>query len=282
MMAVYARHLKMLLAGQSIPLTKFSAKLRGRIKTLLEAGVLEQKRVGAGQSISVISYRGLEKYCQKQYPSGLDAAIAGVSTRAEAVAVYRDAKRVQGTDREALLIRVFSEREDLLKLNDISLPAKAWCDQAGIAGLQLRDGDKLEISGRIALVENIDVFWAFEKLGVSVDIVYYTGGRFSGRFLSCLVPNEHISLLHCGDYDPVGLDEYLRIKKKFGAAEFYIPANIAELFKYSKKDLIQDNQAILARLRLSLDEAVKRIVRLIDQHNGGVEQEILLLKNLSH
>ena len=87
------------------------------------------------------------------------------------------------------------------------------------------------------------------------------------------------SILHCGDYDPVGLDDYLRVKTACpGRTTLYLPANLEDLLvRYGKKELLQSSTAVLARLRKIEDQEVRQIVRLLDQHGVGLEQEALLL-----
>jgi len=110
----------------------------------------------------------------------------------------------------------------------------------------------------------------------------YAGGRLSGRILNWLGSQSmaRAQIIHCGDYDPVGLDEYLRLK---GAcperAELFLPANLEVLLsRYGKRELLQgSNGAVLARLRKTEDHEVRRLVRLLDRYGVGLEQEILLL-----
>ena len=276
-MPVFAQQLKKLLNGENLPITGISNKNIKRLRTLIETGVVSSKRINAGRSLKAIHLSELQMFADKEYPSGLDAAIAGASNRAECVALFRNAKHKRiKNDRESLLVKAFSDKHDLLKINNFILPVTPWCEIAGIAGIQLKDNDILEITGRVALVENIEVFWFFEEMDVQVDMVYYTAGRFSGRFLNSLTPNKDLSIIHFGDYDPVGVDEYLKIKKKFKTTEFYIPDNIESLFKYGKTELLSKNKAILRRLRKEQDQTAVELVGYMDKYNKGLEHEILL------
>jgi hypothetical protein len=87
------------------------------------------------------------------------------------------------------------------------------------------------------------------------------------------------SILHCGDYDPVGLDEYLRIKTACpDRTKLYLPANLEVLLsRYGKKELLQSSASVLDRLRKTEDHEVRRIIKLLDQYGVGLEQEALLL-----
>ena len=86
--------------------------------------------------------------------------------------------------------------------------------------------------------------------------------------------------MHCRDYDPVGLDEYLRIKAACpGRTELYLPSNLEDLLsRYGKKELLGSSAVVLARLRKSQDQEVRRTVTLMDRYGVGLEQEALLLR----
>jgi len=106
--------------------------------------------------------------------------------------------------------------------------------------------------------------------------------RSSGRILNWLSSSAmaQARIIHCGDYDPVGLDEYLRLKTACPErAGLYLPADLDDLFsRYGKGEiLLGSNGAILARLRKIEDQEVRRIVELMDRHGVGLEQEVLLL-----
>jgi hypothetical protein len=86
-------------------------------------------------------------------------------------------------------------------------------------------------------------------------------------------------VLHFGDYDPVGLDEYLRLREACpGRAELYLPQGLERLFaRYSKPGLLRGTEAVLRRLRDCGLPEVRRVVDLMDRHGAGLEQEALLL-----
>ena len=137
------------------------------------------------------------------------------------------------------------------------------------------------ITGALAVVENLEVFCHFEKLKTDAQLAIYAQGRLSGRILNWLSSPAmaQARIIHCGDYDPVGLDEYLRLKSACRErAALYLPANLEDLLsRYGKRDLLLGNNAsILARLRKTEDQEVRQIVKLIDRYGVGLEQEVLL------
>lgn len=107
------------------------------------------------------------------------------------------------------------------------MPVAHWTELAGVAALRL-DDEQWQFSGVLAIVENLEVFWNFEKLETEAQLALYAQGRLSGRVLDWLSSPAmaQTQILHCGDYDPVGLDEYLRIKAALPErTELYLPAN---------------------------------------------------------
>jgi hypothetical protein len=85
--------------------------------------------------------------------------------------------------------------------------------------------------------------------------------------------------MHFPDYDPVGMDEYLRIKRTCPKrADLYRPDNLERLFsRYGKAQLLEDSAAVLARLRENTDSDVRGVVELMDRFGVGLEQEALLI-----
>jgi len=86
-------------------------------------------------------------------------------------------------------------------------------------------------------------------------------------------------IVHFPDYDPVGMDEYLRFKQACPErTELFRPPSLKDLFpRYGKAQLLHDNKAILARLRKSHDSDVRYVVGLMDRFGVGLEQEVLLI-----
>jgi len=118
-------------------------------------------------------------------------------------------------------------------------------------------------------------------MGVPATVALYACGRLSDLALQWLGSPELSQCLftHCGDYDPVGLDEFLRLKKVVGdRVRLHIPANLCDLAgTYGRPELLRDSAAVLRRLRGSSDSSVRRVVQILDETGCGLEQEALLL-----
>jgi hypothetical protein len=166
------------------------------------------------------------------------------------------------------------------------LAARTWSLQAatgltGAACLLLEDGHFWTLTADIAIVENLECFLHFEKMGVDANVAVYSSGRLSDLALRWLgSPGlSQCRFVHCGDYDPVGLDEFLKLKAVVGdRAKLHIPENLKGLIAtYGRPELIRDSAAVFRRLRGTADADVREIVALLDEMGCGLEQEALLL-----
>lgn len=275
-----AKHLRTLLQGKRVAAGKISTRNRKKLQPLLATDVLEEVRIGGGRSVMLCDRAALLAYVKKYYPSGLEkkTELKG-SPRSNAIAQLRDAKKASVTDAEILSLRAGGS-VDILSLDGKLLPLVEWCNLAGVAAVRLDKASQWAGSGVIAIVENLEVFIHFEKLGFEADLIVYAAGRLSERVLRWLssLGMQSCQIVHFGDYDPVGVDEYLRLKKACpGRVEMYVPDDLeALLSQYGKPALLEDSKAILSRLRTEKDETARDLVLLMDRYNCGLEQEVLL------
>jgi len=275
----FARLIESLAEAGSAPRSRFSARALKDLASLFDPGVLQQVRRGGGFIVEVADRETLARFYRQRYPSqGLE--IEG-PPRAMATAQWRSAKRVGRTDREPVLLRAF--HPVACRRDGVSCDLAAATMQTGAACLILEQGRYWALeAATIAVVENLECFLHFERLGLPADAALYASGRLSGLALQWLASAELSTcrLLHCGDYDPVGLDEYLRLKARVGdRARLHVPGNLRALVaKYGRPDLLRDSPQVLQRLRDSGDPAVRQVVRILDETGCGLEQEVLLIR----
>ena len=67
-----ARHLAILSDSSSLPASSVSKPERQRLRTLFDAGVIEEVRSGAGRRLIVANQTALRAFIQSLYPSGLE------------------------------------------------------------------------------------------------------------------------------------------------------------------------------------------------------------------
>lgn len=274
-----AQKLGLLRTEGSLASSRLTERDRSRLQSLFATGVLEVVRSGAGKTVVVHNRDAFDTFILRNYPSGLEGREEAATPRSKAVAELRDSKKARETGPLVVLLRGFENC--YLRSGTEVLPVADLTALAGVAALHL-GGKEWEYTGVLAIVENLEVFWNFEKLGTGAQMALYAGGRLSGRILGWLGSQSmaRARIIHCGDYDPVGLDEYLRLKDACPErAELFLPSDLeALLSRYGKSELLQgSNGAILARLRKTEDLEVRRLVTMLDRHGVGLEQEIFLL-----
>lgn len=274
-----AKHLAILSDKSSLPSSSMSKADRRRIQSLFDAGVLAEEKSGAGRRLIVRNQQALQAFVLTMYPSGLEGFKGDLPARSKAVADRRDSKKTIGKNPVTVLVRGFNGCT--FEKNGAHLPVAEWTRSAGVAALCLESMRGWKCKGTIGTVENLETFWNIDKLAPFVDLAVYAEGRIGADVLKWLTSIEMIEtqILHFPDYDPVGMDEYLRIKNACSErASLYRPEDLEKLFNlYGKAQLLRDSSAVLARLRKSDDSDVRYVVDLMDRCGVGLEQEALLI-----
>ena len=273
----FARLLQRLAQEGRAPRSQFSARSLRDLQSLFDSGALSQARSGGGLVVEVRDAVTLTAFYRKRYPS--DGKVIVGPPRARAVGMLRNAKRVGRTSMEPVLVRAMGPA--VCVRDGVPCDLRAVTVQTGAACLLLEEGRFWTLTTDIAIVENLECFLHFEKMGVSADVALYASGRLSELALKWLCSPElsQCRFIHCGDYDPVGLDEFLRLKTVVGnRAKLHIPANLRDLVEeYGRPELLRDSTAVLMRLRAATDPDVVSVVRMLDETGCGLEQEVLLL-----
>lgn len=275
--------LRLLLERGDVPASAVGRGNLAALRSLFEAGILERARVGAGRIIRVRQRAAVEALARGLYPLGLEpvAPTDATTPRAHAIATTRNAKRSWRAAAEPVLLRAFHPVA-LRGPEGRSLDVFGLTTLAGVAALTLTETPAWVLAGRLAVVENLELFYGVERVIPDVDLALYAGGRLSGRVLAWLGGEamHAAQVLHVGDFDPVGMSEFLRLKAACGPrATLHVPANLAILIRrYGKPTLLGGrNSAVLRTLRASGDPAVAAVVALMDETGCGLEQEALLI-----
>jgi len=274
----FAHLLQRMMREGKLPRSQFSARSLKNLQSLLDAGTLITTRIGGGLAIEVKDPETLATFYRQRYPFS-DSIIAG-PPRSCAVGMLRNAKRVNRTDLEPVLLRAIGQI--VCMRNDIQLNLRALTLQAGAGCLILESGRFWSLATEVAVVENLECFLHFERMRIPAGVVLYAAGRLSDLALQWMGSPEmsQCRFIHCGDYDPVGLDEFLRLKAVVGErATLYVPADLPRLVgTYGRPELLQYSTAVLKRLRVSTDPEVLHVLKILEETGHGLEQEALLLE----
>lgn len=260
-----------------------SRELLTTLVPLLDSGVVTEAKSGAGRRLLVRNPQALRDFIQHHFPNA--PVPAGTSSRVTGVSRFRDTKSVASDLPEIVTLRAWED--GALRADGHSVAAAAATRAHGVFSFLLADPARFTLHGRCALVENPAVFTQFEHLRLPSGLALYGHGRASHRLLDWLASQTapDFQLLHLPDYDPVGLDELTRLQARLGSrVQLHLPENLADLFaRHSNRELLQkpSTQSLLAKLRLSRNPQVCAVLKLIEQHNAGLEQEALLIRQSS-
>ncbi|TWU02713.1 Wadjet anti-phage system protein JetD domain-containing protein [Stieleria varia] len=244
----------------------------------------ERGKSGRGRRLRISSVAAFDALVHDELPQGLNFSEDLVQDHASAVELRGDAKAFAGSIAEAVLLRTIKPGIVIQRTTSVtSVSISELSEIAGCAAISITDDSDWEFSGTITVIENADTFWRYELVLPGTDLAIYSAGRMSSRLLRWLAspPMQSCQILHWGDYDPVGIDEYIRLYDACGARVcLHVPDDINELIlKYGKRSLIQSNLNVLKRIcnRHEVPN-VLRMTELFDLHHRGLEQEILIGK----
>jgi len=274
------RTLARLLEEGSIPWSRVTSKQRDRLRSLMETNVLTVERSGSGKRLEVQSERVVRQFAENQYPEGLDrarTAADGSLHASEAVARLRDAKRGVAGE-EIVLFR--GEPSTTIIHDGTPVQIGDLTEAVGVSAVLLGPKTTIEIGETLAVVENREAFLQFEGLGTKARLACFGNGRLSSQMLEWLgfLASEEEEIIHCPDYDPVGLSDFQRLYDACGKqAHLFWPDGLESLIeKYGKTDLYEKNYGLLEGLGNSSHPAVQRLLPLLHRYGRGLEQEILL------
>lgn len=272
--------LETLLEHGSVPGARIGPRMQERLRSLFDCEVLGWQRSGAGRRLILRDPKALERFALAHYPSGLGGLDAlGIPPVAAAVANFRDAHRGKG-EREVVNLRGFRHahiESDSGKRLDIA----ALTQLAGAAALVLGPEEAWHFDGTLALVENQEVFFHFERLGLNADVVLRYAGILSHRVLRWLASAvmSRCTILHLPDYDPVGLREHAKLAQSCPRpVKLHVPDNLDRLVeRFGNPKLLLASADIWPSVRASADPTIGKIARILDHYGRGLEQEALLL-----
>lgn len=260
-------------------------------KTTVEAletcGAVRWSSAGRGSRLFISDADAFDRFAQSRFPLGLDYSLDEIDDRASAVAIAGNAKAAKAANCEGLFVRSTKPNMKVVSRDGrVVVPVSDLTATAGGAALLLDDAHEWMFAGSIAVVENAETFWRHDRVMPDIDLAVFSVGTMSSRrVLAWLASLEDCSIVHWGDYDPVGVAEYLRLAVACrGDVTYFMPPLVEQLLPtHGKASLIAEQVEVLDRLRQAQgDETVVRMLELFDKYNRGLEQEILLCEPFAH
>lgn len=251
------------------------------VSALETCGAVVRQRAGRGEILVIRDRGAFDLYLHSHFPLGVDE-VAEPQDRIDGVRLYGNAKTASRGRCEGVFMRSHKPDTAMVASDGHSLPVGKLTAVAGVAAATLDEVRRWRFVGTVAVIENTEPFWHYERELPDVDLAIYAAGRLSERVLAWLGSDDMAGacLVHWGDYDPVGCLEFLRLRERCGErAGMYLPTRIDELLPiYGKASLIDDQIQVLAVLRqLDLPNDVRSLLNLFDRHRRGLEQEALLV-----
>ena len=267
-----------LIKSGTLPLSACGNAFMRTLRPALEAGVVIDEKSRAGRRLIVRNPEALFLFYAGRYPNA--ELFEDAPSRVAGVAQFRDSKVFTNDAEEIVCVRGW--KNGTLCRDGVGIDVVRPTEEHGVFAFCLAANCSYSLHGFCALVENPVVFALIERLKLPIEFALLGRGRISTRLLDWLSATTHdFNLVHLPDYDPIGLNEFLRLRARLGGRiKLHVPDNIADLFaRFSKRTLLEgfNSQAVLRYLRDSTDPDLREVLALIDQHNAGLEQEALLL-----
>jgi len=260
------------------------------VESLQTCGAVELRpaRRGRGIVLCITGQQAFRRFIEARFPQGLDVNVDAIPDRAAAVAMLADAKAIRRGVGQGIFVRSTKADVEIQSADGgVSIPVSQLTAKAGGTGIQLSANKTWTFTGDVVVVENADAFWRHDVVLPGVDLVILTGGVMSDRLLQWLSSPAmaHAHFTHWGDYDPVGVCEYVRLAEACpGRVETYAPPEVDELLPvYGKRTLVTRQASYLDRLRSRpFNSYVRRMIDLFDKNRRGLEQEVLLYPRASN
>lgn len=273
-----AERLEHLLADGSIIASDLSRSMRARLGHLFDLSVLVEEKSGGGRRVVVRDRSALEVWIDSTYPSGLAGVAVGFPARAESVANFANSKRGRPLAQRPVLVRGFGSA--VLRRGTESMPIGDLTRQYSVAAALVDCEAPWQFDGMVALVENFELFLHVERVVGGLNAALWYRGRVDAALLLWLSTMPSARVVQVADFDPVGIDEYLRTRAVLGdRATLFVPDDLMSLTaRFGNSELLARSVAVLSRVRNSSDPAVQSVIAVLDKCGKGLEQEGLLLR----
>lgn len=248
-------------------------------QNLLDLEIAQIQREGRSDYIVVIRPDNFNNYVMKRFPGGLSET---PSSRLDGIMLRGNSKLGGNAGHGILTCRVFSENST----HNLSFDAKNITAELGVlsAAIHTENGLSFQVSGSVVIVENLDVFMAIEYIIPKIDVAIYSGGVLDSRVIEWLNDCIQISsVIHAGDYDAVGLKEFIRYERELNhEVEFYVHDSITvdDFKRYGRSELVGKGRNLSmidsVRKHETTDDGFNKCLNFVLKSGNGLEQEFLL------
>lgn len=238
-----------------------SVSSSSEFRMLLEAKIINKVHSGRGYYYEVSKQDKFEVFYTKKYPRDDIEVMTEVDNQLK----YRDTKATALKKDRVIFIRGTQK----ITLNGKELDLKHATQEFNIFSAVFQTLQ----TKKICFVENLQPFLEVEKiLGDEYTYIHFYGRLPRKEVLSNIECDEY---LHFGDYDFLGLNEFLKAKEVFDNCEIYIPDNYDKLYnEFSRKREAKDTA--YEKVKNSTISEVVRIREQLSKHNRYLEQQVVI------
>ena len=266
--------LKKILDDGYITGSKIPKSTKSSVDQLVAINALELNILKRGSRYSIGNQEIFQAEISARYPEGLESVINfnSHSSRHLGVKSLKDAKLSR---KKYATVQMFVNSPSEVFLNGNSIPDGIESFSLSVLVDSLC---KWEIYGDIILIENQEPYLRSQSLFSGASAIICYNGRVNEK-ISEWINESNMNVTICPDYDPVGLDEYCKLKSKIGERlTLFLPETITEDFKYSTSQLLDKtkNREVLVRIAndKNLDMDAIKVLKLIQKWNAGLMQEL--------
>ena len=255
--------------------SKIGKSIQSDVDRWISIGALKRTIMKRGTRFSIDNQAVYASEKENIFPMGLEAATASTHSRRENVLVHKNAKSRQKTYPHIHLVPLIPSMihisGEVIPLTYAPIPSSM---SIAVLYEQLSDW---HIKGKIVLIENQEPFLHSHRMFKDAAAIMWYTGRVNSILMEW-IESQSMEILFCPDYDPVGIDEYSKMKTKLGSrVQLFLPDTLQDDFRFSTPDLLDkpNSRAILARLAhdQSLDADALKVLRLVQKNNAGLMQE---------
>lgn len=233
-------------------------------QALLESKIIQKEKKLSGFIYKIAKEESFEKFYLRAFPNPDIVVLNETDNQMK----FKNTKATSIEKERVVLIRGFGE----IFVNNILVDIGEHTENFGLFAtvLQSIKADK------ICFVENVEPFYNAEKiLGKEYIFIHFYGRLPKADVLKKIECSEY---LHFGDYDYVGLSEFLRASQIYPNAYLYMPDNFDAIFDTYAKERKEKDSAYKNVLESKHHDVVR--VRYLLQSGRFLEQQIFFGENL--
>ncbi len=226
---------------------------------LLDSEIIEKERKGAGNIWKVQKKDALIQNKNHYFPNDIKEIDDSKGERYKNIRTTRNSKSKSRKSYRLFFLRSFS----YFTLNGQEVILKNKKPIGGQLDTMVAD--------KICFIENLENFMEEENFINKGWTLLYVNGRIGKELLERV---EAKKVMHYGDLDYVGLDEYARIKEVLSHSILYVPQNYFEDVKKYSKSIDSEQKASNKLLELAKnDKLVAKVLDYLHKNNDYLEQE---------